>query len=91
MKMTTLSMPDLILLIGTRVALGAGIGLLVATKLERPARLGAGWALFAVGALSSIPIAMNVFRSGSTDALGDLEAEGLIEPMTEPMVAATAP
>jgi hypothetical protein len=45
---------------GTRVALGVGIGLLTANKLTDNERRAAGWALVAVGALSTVPIAMNV-------------------------------
>lgn len=60
MKKKSLTFPEIILLAGTRVALGVGLGLLVSDKLSRDARRGAGWALFAIGALSTIPIAMEV-------------------------------
>jgi hypothetical protein len=60
MKPKTLTVPELILLAGTRVALGAGIGLLLSGRLNRDQRKAAGWALFAVGGLSSIPLAMEV-------------------------------
>ncbi len=53
------TIPDIMLIAGTRVALGAGIGLLVADKLGDDQRRGAGWALVAVGALSSIPLVIN--------------------------------
>ena len=57
-----LTMPDLLLIAGTRIALGAGLGLLMSDKLTRDARKGAGWALLAVGGLSSIPIAISVLH-----------------------------
>ena len=60
MKETTLSLPDIILVAGTRVALGIGVGLLLARRLSESARKGAGAALLAVGALSTIPLALNV-------------------------------
>lgn len=60
MKKRSLTFPEIILIAGTRVALGVGLGLLVSDKLSRDARRGAGWALFAIGALSTIPIAMEV-------------------------------
>lgn len=60
MKEKTLTFPEIALLVGTRVALGVGIGLLVAGKLDRDARKGAGWALVAVGALTTIPLAIGV-------------------------------
>jgi len=50
---------------GTRVALGAGIGLLLAERAGAKRR-GAGWALLAVGALTTIPIAVNLFRKKQT-------------------------
>jgi len=55
------TIPELILIAGTRVALGAGIGLLIGEKLGRDARKGAGLALLAVGALSTIPLVIGVF------------------------------
>ena len=57
----TLTVPELILMIGTRVALGIGIGLLIADKLSSDSRKGAGAALLAVGGLSTIPLAMSMF------------------------------
>lgn len=56
MRERSLTIPEIALIAGTRVALGIGLGLLMSDKLSRDARKGAGWALVAVGALSSIPI-----------------------------------
>jgi hypothetical protein len=55
-----LSIPEIVLIAGTRVALGVGLGMLLAGKLDRETRKGAGWALLAVGALTSIPIVAGV-------------------------------
>jgi hypothetical protein len=41
-----LTIPEIALLAGTRVALGAGLGLLLADRLNKDQRKGAGWALF---------------------------------------------
>jgi len=60
MKERVLTIPELILIAGTRVALGVGIGLLIADKLTDNERRAAGWALVGVGALTTVPIAMNV-------------------------------
>lgn len=57
------------LLVGTRVALGIGIGLLVASRLEPRARTAAGVALLAVGIATTIPILLNV-RSGAHEGSG---------------------
>jgi hypothetical protein len=67
MQEKVLTIPELILIAGTRVALGVGIGLLVADKLTDHERKGAGWALVVVGALSTVPIAMNVL--GQSDGV----------------------
>jgi hypothetical protein len=55
-----LTIPEIMLLAGTRVALGAGIDLLISDRLNEDQRKGAGWALLAVGVLSTIPIARGV-------------------------------
>ena len=60
MQERSLTIPELILIAGTRVALGAGVGLLIADRLGRDARKGAGWALLAMGALTTIPIVAGV-------------------------------
>jgi hypothetical protein len=61
MKQRTITLPDLALIAVTRVALGIGLGLLISRRLNEDARRGAGWALVAVGALSTIPLAVGVF------------------------------
>ena len=61
MKETSLSLPDIFLIAGTRVALGVGVGLLLARRFSESARKGAGAALLAAGALSTVPLALNVF------------------------------
>ena len=65
MKERMVTIPDLALIAGTRIALGAGIGLLLADKLNEDRRKGAGWALLAVGVLTTIPLMMNVLGKGS--------------------------
>ena len=60
MKKRSLTIPEIALIAGTRVALGAGIGFLLAERLNKDQRRGAGWALFGVGVLSTIPIVLEV-------------------------------
>ncbi len=60
MKKRELTLPEVALIGGTRVVLGAGIGLLLAYKLTRDKRRTMGWALFLAGAISTIPLALNV-------------------------------
>ena len=65
MKETTLTMPELSMIGGTRVALGAGIGFLLADKLSSEQRRTAGIVLLLVGAISTIPLALEVLgKSG---------------------------
>jgi hypothetical protein len=64
-----LTIPEIILIAGTRVALGAGIGLLLSTRLSNDQRKAAGVALALVGGLTTIPLAMGVIGKKSiTDA-----------------------
>ena len=60
MTQRSLTIPEIALIAGTRVALGAGLGLLFADKLSDDARKGAGIALLAVGVLTTIPIVAGV-------------------------------
>ena len=60
MKTSEVDIPEILLIGLTRVALGAGLGLLLADKLSRDARKGAGWALLAIGVLSTGPLALDV-------------------------------
>ena len=55
-----LSIADIFLIGGTRVALGIGIGLLLSERLTKDQRKAAGVALLAVGAATTVPLAINV-------------------------------
>jgi hypothetical protein len=63
----TFTLAELMLLAGTRVILGVGVGLLLSTKLSDDQRKAAGWALVFVGAITTIPLAMEVIGKGDTD------------------------
>jgi hypothetical protein len=54
------TIPEIFLIAGTRVALGAGLGLLISSKISRDAAKGAGVALLAVGVLTTVPLAIGV-------------------------------
>lgn len=58
---TTVSLPELALIAGTRVMLGAGIGLLLSDRMGEERRKAVGWTLLSVGAISTIPLAFEVF------------------------------
>ena len=57
MRKSTLSIPEIFLIGGTRGALGAGIALLLGDKLDRKERRAIGWTLFLVGIATTIPLA----------------------------------
>jgi uncharacterized membrane protein YfcA len=56
----TVSVPELGLIAGTRMALGAGIGLLLADHVKPEQRRAVGWTLLAVGLLTTVPLAADV-------------------------------
>jgi hypothetical protein len=60
MYQTTISLPELGLVGGTRAVLGMGIGLLLARRLSDEQRRAVGLSLLIVGALSTIPLAFVV-------------------------------
>lgn len=51
-----LTIPEIMLIAGTRGALGIGVGLLISDRLNEDQRKAAGWGLLVVGALTTIPI-----------------------------------
>jgi hypothetical protein len=63
-----LTMAEIILIAGTRVALGAGLGLLLSIPLNNDQRKAAGLALVLFGGLTTIPLALGVLGKRSEDA-----------------------
>ncbi|HEV3511956.1 MAG TPA: hypothetical protein VGS05_09660 [Candidatus Sulfotelmatobacter sp.] len=55
-----ITLPEMILWTGTRVALGAGIGMLISRRLSKDAIKAAGLALTIVGAFTTIPLAISI-------------------------------
>jgi hypothetical protein len=56
MKKANLTLPQLSLIAGTRVVLGAGLALLYADRLSEKQRSLVGWTLFLSGVASTIPL-----------------------------------
>ncbi|MCU1309143.1 MAG: hypothetical protein JWO20_268 [Candidatus Angelobacter sp.] len=69
----SVTLPELLLIAGTRVALGIGIGLLLANRMNADQRKGAGLALVAVGAGTTIPIAIGILGKKSTPPITDVD------------------
>jgi hypothetical protein len=59
-KTFKVSLPEAALVVGTRAIAGVGLGLLLGNHLIAPERRRLGWALFAFGALSTVPLAMRI-------------------------------
>ena len=55
-----INLPELILWTGTRVALGAGIGMLISRRLSKDAMKAAGIALTVVAGFTTIPLAISI-------------------------------
>jgi hypothetical protein len=68
MRKTSLALPIVALIGATRGMLGAGIALLIAGRLNPERRTKVGRILFAIGALSTIPLATAVLRSRNRGA-----------------------
>ena len=62
MLTTELPLPELALLVGTRGLLGAGLGLLLAERVNTDQRRAVGWTLIAIGIVTTIPLALMVFN-----------------------------
>ena len=65
-----LSIADLVLIAGTRVALGVGVGLLFSNRLSKDQRNAAGLALALVGGLTTIPLVLGVIGKKDASATG---------------------
>jgi hypothetical protein len=59
-KKHEVTVPQIGLLAATRAMLGAGIALLLSEKLTVEQRRAIGWTLVAVGALTTIPVALQL-------------------------------
>lgn len=62
MKNVVLSLPMLGFVVGTRAALAAGVALLLSNKIPEARRRTIGLTLVSIGAATTIPAAMAVFR-----------------------------
>ena len=60
MKQHEVTIPQIGLIAGTRALLGAGIALLLSEKLNDEQRRAIGWTLVAIGAATTIPLALQL-------------------------------
>lgn len=68
MTSKTVTVPELAMIAGTRAALGAGIGLLLADRFNPEQRRAVGWTLLAVGAISTLPLAAGIMLGHDASA-----------------------
>ena len=61
MRNVDIPLHELAFIAATRGLLGAGIGLLLSDYLRPESRKGVGWTLVALGAATTVPIAVSVF------------------------------
>jgi hypothetical protein len=58
----TVTLPELGMIAGTRMVLGAGLGLLLSDRLDKKPKRAAGWTLLMVGALTTLPLVAGVLH-----------------------------
>ena len=61
-RSVSLRIPEIGFIAGTRGALGAGLGLLLADRLNHRQQKRLGWVLLTIGAVTTVPIIVNVIR-----------------------------
>lgn len=62
----SITVPEIVLWTGTRVALGVGIGMLVSRGLSKDAMKAAGLALTFVGGFTTVPLAIAISKKGGS-------------------------
>lgn len=87
MREARMPLPMLGVLAATRGMLGVGIGLLISKRIAKDRRLVIGSALVAIGALSTIPLAVTILRRSNV-----ARANNTVRPTTSaPTIETTAP
>jgi len=69
MRSISLRVPEIGFIAGTRAAFGAGLGLLLADKLNRRQRRKVGRMLVAIGAVTTVPVVVKLIRKAK-ESLG---------------------
>ena len=71
MRHVDIPLHELAFVAATRGMAGAGLGLLLADFLKPEARKTVGWTLLAIGALTTVPIAVSLIRQSRPRLLAD--------------------
>lgn len=83
MRETQITIPELGLVAGTRAAAGVGIGLLLADRLSPEQRKAVCWTLLLAGALTTIPLAFEIFGHSRSSAATRASREAASETEAE--------
>lgn len=67
MKKITLYLPELALIVGTRALLGGGAAILLTENMEPRQRRLLGWTLALIGAVTTIPLAMELIAENPSE------------------------
>jgi hypothetical protein len=62
MRQVSVPLHELAFIAATRGLAGAGLGLLLADQLNPTTRRAVGWTLLGIGAATTVPLAVSVFR-----------------------------
>ncbi len=63
-RQTSTGLTDLVMMVSTRVMSGAGLALLLSDRATPEERRSVGWVLLVAGTILSIPLALELFRTG---------------------------
>lgn len=67
MKARAITLPEMFLVAGTRLAMGIGIGLLASHLLDRRDRKSLGRVLMAIGSMTTLPLAAHILHKPRLD------------------------
>jgi len=67
MKTVNLPLPWFGFVVGTRAALGVGLGLLLSQRMTEDKRRRLGWTLVSIGAATTIPAVLRIFGTRAAE------------------------
>lgn len=70
MRQVSIPFHELAVIAGTRGMAGAGLGLLLADQLTPATRRAVGWTLLGIGAATTVPLLLSVFRHSVSEGSG---------------------
>ncbi|MFN8218902.1 MAG: hypothetical protein U0S12_02060 [Fimbriimonadales bacterium] len=65
MRQTTLPIPEVGAIALTRALLGTGVGLVLSNSIPAEHKKKVGWTLIAIGALTTVPLVVDMLRRSS--------------------------